>query len=648
MSDFEKRDPLGGKLFKKPEYLKPPPTDKKKLQSNINYEIEEIEDIVDLERESLIKVIEKLKKKARVINLTLIFRGTQGRILIKSGLIAELFFDEYSDLDALIYLIQITEEDLIRYLPLYKKKKLEEERILEHLEGMIKYRAEDLILDEYEEQSRNISGSEEEIKENEIIKENREEIKKEIEEEIKEVGDKGVVDLSTLRENNILLELDQEIESILQSLEIDIKSTKGSMDTKEDIEEEKGLDKKLSNSYSKAENNSLEMEVFESAQDLDKEQDLEKEEFEKRQQNLKEQELSKQELKRNEKRDFEFNFEDFNIVANKDLEIREEQQENRMVENRKDLLTTEAEVSEINFENNKFNEAIEKTEIQSFIEEKTSNYSEVIENNNDNDKISEDISSLNKEESNIRDLEVQNKILINESKVLKEPEDYDIEIVENKLDSNNEILSEVNIEKELQKDINYNEGESKYREEEIKDLGEVGDIGKLDKESLDKESKDIYEIVQKEEVKELSQEIKEKEEKFKEVENKLELNKLSVNQQKRREKIEMMNTADLISKVKSSVPAVEEVFLINLDTEEVEEFSSEVNELVISSLLAFYRDLQLFYTLISEEGQNVIIELPNNYIILQLISSSKLLYSKVSKKANPSLIANMIYKILKK
>lgn len=123
MNNFEAKDSSGGKLFKKPEFIKPPASDKKKLQAGHNYELEEIEDIIDLERESLIKVIEKLKKKAKIINLTLIFRGTQGRIVIKSGLINELFFDEYEDLDALIYLIQITEEDLIRYLPLYKRKK---------------------------------------------------------------------------------------------------------------------------------------------------------------------------------------------------------------------------------------------------------------------------------------------------------------------------------------------------------------------------------------------------------------------------------------------------------------------------------------------------------------------------------------------
>jgi len=95
MNNFQSKDPPGGKLYKKPEYIRPPITDKKKLQKDISYEREEIEDIVDLERESLIKVIEKYKKRARVINLTLIFRGTQGRVVIKSGLIAEISFDEY-------------------------------------------------------------------------------------------------------------------------------------------------------------------------------------------------------------------------------------------------------------------------------------------------------------------------------------------------------------------------------------------------------------------------------------------------------------------------------------------------------------------------------------------------------------------------
>jgi hypothetical protein len=110
----------------------------------------------------------------------------------------------------------------------------------------------------------------------------------------------------------------------------------------------------------------------------------------------------------------------------------------------------------------------------------------------------------------------------------------------------------------------------------------------------------------------------------------------------------MIDAANLVSKIKSSIPTVEEVWLINVETEEIEDSSNEVNEFIISSLIAIYKDLQLFYTLINEEGNNIIIELSNSYLILQNLGSNLVLYSKVSKKANPSLIANMIYKILKK
>jgi hypothetical protein len=110
----------------------------------------------------------------------------------------------------------------------------------------------------------------------------------------------------------------------------------------------------------------------------------------------------------------------------------------------------------------------------------------------------------------------------------------------------------------------------------------------------------------------------------------------------------MIDTANLVSKIKGSIPAVEEVWLINIETEEIEDSSNEVNEFIVSSLVAIYKDLQLFYTLINEEGNNIIIELSNSYLILQNLGSNLVLYSKVSKKANPSLIANMIYKVLKK
>jgi hypothetical protein len=234
MNNFQAKDPLGGKLFKKPEYVKPPASDKKKLQKDISYEREEIEDIVDLERESLIKVIEKYKKRARVINLTLIFRGTQGRVVIKSGLIAEISFDEYDDLDALIYLIQVTEEDLIRYLPLYKKKKLEEEKILEHLESMIKYRPEDLMLDDNEDFNIDNSSYNSDIANLDFSQEKEQEKNQNLQES---------VDINQKNEENILLELDQEIEDILQSLDLQNKSSKNEELKNETTELKENFDK---------------------------------------------------------------------------------------------------------------------------------------------------------------------------------------------------------------------------------------------------------------------------------------------------------------------------------------------------------------------------------------------------------------------
>jgi len=191
MQGFEKKDPKGEKLFQKPEFLKPPPSDKQKLSSTIK-KVENITEIVDLERESLIKTIEKLKQKANVIELILNHGSLTGKMILKNGIIIDVSFDEYTDIEAIIYLIQLTEEDLLSYLPMFLKKRLEEENLLETLESMIKYRPQDIKF---------------EIEMEESIKEG-----KKIED--KQIEDKQTSDIS-------LDELDKEIEALL--LEIDKK-----------------------------------------------------------------------------------------------------------------------------------------------------------------------------------------------------------------------------------------------------------------------------------------------------------------------------------------------------------------------------------------------------------------------------------------
>lgn len=186
MQGFERKDPKGEKLFQKPEFLKPPPSDKQKLSSTIK-KVENITEIVDLERESLIKTIEKLKQKANVIELILNHGSLTGKMILKNGIIIDVSFDEYTDIEAIIYLIQLTEEDLLSYLPMFLKKRLEEENLLETLESMIKYRPQDIKF---------------EIEMEESIKEE------------KKIEDKQTSDIS-------LDELDKEIEALL--LEIDKK-----------------------------------------------------------------------------------------------------------------------------------------------------------------------------------------------------------------------------------------------------------------------------------------------------------------------------------------------------------------------------------------------------------------------------------------
>jgi hypothetical protein len=591
MNNFQAKDPLGGKLFKKPEYVKPPASDKKKLQKDISYEKEEIEDIVDLERESLIKVIEKYKKRARVINLTLIFRGTQGRVVIKSGLIAEVSFDEYDDLDALIYLIQITEEDLIRYLPLYKKKKLEEEKILEHLESMIKYRPEDLMLDDNEDFSIDNSISNSDIANLDFSQE---------EEHEKNQNLQGSVAINQKNEENILLELDQEIEDILQSLDLQNKSTKKE-ELKNETTELKGNFDKI-NSDKKGEItidteintiediniNNIENTVINeytviNNQDF-REESLSKDYSDENKALIQEEKVLIQEEIDNE---FLKNNKEEQIIENKEIKIE------NIIEAKNELSISDffKDVNEI------------KEEVKEEVKEGKSEKLEVnidnyqIENRGDyngefiNNDIKEDISKINSYESIIKneeDIIMPNEENLKSIENLENIENYEYSIKDNK---DNIDIKEINIEQK--KSIN----ESKIMEE-----------------------------------------INEVEDKITKYENKV------IN---RREK-EMIDAANLVSKIKSSIPTVEEVWLINVETEEIEDSSNEVNEFLISSLIAIYKDLQLFYTLINEEVNNIIIELSNSYLILQSLSSNLVLYSKVSKKANPSLIANMIYKILKK
>lgn len=191
MQSFEQRDPKGEKLFKKPEYIKPPPSDKQKL-SSATKKIESITEIVDLERESLIKTIEKLKNKANIVELILNHGSLTGKMILKNGIIIDVSLDEYVEIEAIIYLIQITEEDLLSYLPMFLKKKLEEENLLDTLESMIKYRPQDI----------------------------RFEI--EMEEAINKTEEKKIDSLPQQKESAVSLDdLDKEIEALL--LEIDKK-----------------------------------------------------------------------------------------------------------------------------------------------------------------------------------------------------------------------------------------------------------------------------------------------------------------------------------------------------------------------------------------------------------------------------------------
>jgi hypothetical protein len=600
MNNFQAKDPSGGKLFKKPEYVKPPVTDKKKLQKDISYEREEIDDIVDLERESLIKVIEKYKKRVRVINLTLIFRGTQGRVVIKSGLIAEISFDEYNDLDALIYLIQVTEEDLIRYLPLYKKKKLEEEKILEHLESMIKYRPEDLMLDDNEDFSIDNSSSNSDIANLDFSEEKEQEKKQNLQESVV---------INQKNEENILLELDQEIEDILQSLDLQNKSIKNEELKNKTNELKENFDKINSDKKGEiiinTEVNTIEdINTIENTAAINEDTGIKKEDF-------KEESLSKDYSDENkapiqeekvliqEEIDNEFlknSKEGEQIIESKEIKI--ENIEN-IIEDKNELS-----ISDLFKDVNEIKEEVEE-EIKEEVKEGKSEKLEVnidnyqIENRGDyniefiGNDIKEDISKINSHESIIKNEE---DIIMSKEENLKSAES--LENIENYEYSikNNIDIEEVNIEQK--KSIN----ESKVNESKM------------------------------------MEEINKVEDKITKYENKV------IN---RRGK-EMIDAANWVSKIKGSIPTVEEVWLINVETEEIEDSSNEVNEFIISSLIAIYKDLQLFYTLINEEGNNIIIELSNSYLILQNLGSNLVLYSKVSKKANPSLIANMIYKILKK
>ncbi|MCS6955253.1 MAG: hypothetical protein NZM44_02730 [Candidatus Calescibacterium sp.] len=191
MQSFEQKDPRGEKLFKKPEYIKPPPSDKQKL-SSATKKIESITEIVDLERESLIKTIEKLKNKANIVELILNHGSLTGKMILKHGIIIDVSLDEYAEIEAIIYLIQITEEDLLSYLPMFLKKKLEDENLLDTLESMIKYRPQDI----------------------------RFEI--EMEEALDKTEEKKIDNLSQQKESSVSLDdLDKEIEALL--LEIDKK-----------------------------------------------------------------------------------------------------------------------------------------------------------------------------------------------------------------------------------------------------------------------------------------------------------------------------------------------------------------------------------------------------------------------------------------
>ncbi len=593
MNNFQSKDPSGGKLYKKPEYIRPPITDKKKLQKDISYEREEIEDIVDLERESLIKVIEKYKKRARVINLTLIFRGTQGRVVIKSGLIAEISFDEYEDLDALIYLIQVTEEDLIRYLPLYKKKKLEEEKILEHLESMIKYRPEDLMLDDNEDFDTDNSSYNSDIVNLDFSEEKEQE-------KNQNLG----IDINQKNEENILLELDQEIEDILQSLDLQNKSIKNeelrneTTELKENSDKING-DKKVEIMIDNEDNTVEDVNTIENM-DINEGIDISNEDTSINNEDFKEEGLSGNYPEENKLliKEVDNEFLKNNKEEEKTLESKEIKIES-IIENKNELSIDDSfkDASEIKEEvKEEIKEEVKKEVKLEILEANIDNYQ--IQDKRDynskfinNDIIKENISNINNHENIIKNEE---DIIISKKENLKSSESLEnIENIENYEYSikNNIDIGEINIEQK-------------------KSINEFKMMEKID-----------------------------------EVEDKI--TKYENNVINRRGE-EMIDTANLISKIKNSIPTVEEVWLINVETEEIEDSSNEVNEFIVSSLIAIYKDLQLFYTLINEEGNNIIIELSSSYLILQNLSSSLVLYSKVSKKANPSLIANMIYKILKK
>jgi hypothetical protein len=588
MNNFQAKDPLGGKFFKKPEYVKPPASDKKKLQKDISYEKEEIEDIVDLERESLIKIIEKYKKKARVINLTLIFRGTQGRLVIKSGLIAEISFDEYEDLDALIYLIQVTEEDLIRYLPLYKKKKLEEEKILEHLESMIKYRPEDLILDDNEDFSIDNSSYNLDITNLDFSQEKGQEKNQSLQESVV---------INQKNEENILLELDQEIEDILQSLDLQNKSIKNEELKNETTELKENFDKINSDKKGEiiinTEVNTIEdINTIENMAAINEDMGIKNKDF-------KEESLSK-----------DYSDENKSLIQEEKVLIQEE-------------------IDNEFLKNNKEGEQI--------IESKEIKIENIIE---DKDELS--ISDLFKNETEIKE-EIKEEVKEGKSERLEgnidnyqieDREDYNSEFI------NNDIKEDINKINSYESIIKNGEDIRMSKEENLKSSENLENIENYE-----------YSIKNNTDIKEISIEQNKNinENKIMEEINKIE-DKITKYEDKvinRRGK-EMIDVTNLVSKIKSSIPTVEEVWLINVENEEIEDSSNEVNEFIVSSLIAIYKDLQLFYTLINEEGNNIIIELNNSYLILLNLGSNLVLYSKVSKKANPSLIANMIYKILKK
>lgn len=242
MQGFERKDPKGEKLFQKPEFLKPPSSDKQKL-SPTTKKVENITEIVDLERESLIRTIEKLKQKANVIELILNHGSLTGKIILKNGIIIDVSFDEYTDIEAIIYLIQLTEEDLLSYLPMFLKKKLEEENLLETLESMIKYRPQDIKFEIEMEES---------IKEEKKIENKQnsdislDELDKEIEALLLEIDKKEEVKKPEIQQSQ------KEIEEI-ETLEEHI--IKESINTEEKLEEIEIEEEKIEEEKEEMDNN---------------------------------------------------------------------------------------------------------------------------------------------------------------------------------------------------------------------------------------------------------------------------------------------------------------------------------------------------------------------------------------------------------